>query len=93
MLVLSRQVGESVIIEDVTLTLTRVGDGYVEVSLTKVSGGEKTVLTLPHDERVSICYDVEVIFVAAMGTKVRFGFEFPPKVTIIRHRAQSIPDE
>lgn len=84
MLVLSRKIGESVIIEDVALTLARVGDGYVEVSLAKTTGGKMTVLTLPHHERVAICYNVEVIFVEATGEKARFGFEYPPEVTITR---------
>ena len=82
MSILSREVGESVAIEDVVLTLARVGNGYAEVSPGKCAGGKKTILTLPHRERKTICYNVEVVLVAVEGKKVRFGCEHPPEVTI-----------
>ena len=84
MYVLSRRVGESVIIEEVALTLARLGDGYAEISLAKIAGGSKTILTLTHQERKAICYDVELVLVAVKDDRARFGFEYPPEVTITR---------
>ena len=86
MLVMSREVGESVVIEDVVMTLARVGDRYAEVSLRKVTGGKKSILTLPHNERKAICYNVEVVFIEVKGEKARFGFEHPTDVTITRQK-------
>ncbi len=84
MLVLSREIGESVVIEDVVLTLVSVSEKYVEVSLVKMSGGKVTMATLPHDQTVEICYDVEVVVVNTKGPKVRLGFETPDDLTIRR---------
>ena len=84
MFVLSREIGESVIVEDVALTLVRIGEQYVEVSLVKMTGGKSTVLTLPRHQPVDICYDVQVVFVAAENSKARLGIEYPPEVSITR---------
>jgi sRNA-binding carbon storage regulator CsrA len=84
MLILSREVGESVAIEGAVLTLVRIDEGYVEVSLVKMAGGTPKILTLPHGQRVDICYGAEVVFVGATGEGVRFGFEYPPSVSITR---------
>lgn len=70
MLILSRELGESVVFEDVVLTLAKVGSRYVEVSLVKATGDKRTVVTLPHNEYVDICDDVRVIFINVNGTKV-----------------------
>lgn len=84
MLILSREVGESVIIEDVALTLVRFGAKSAEVSFVKLAGGKSVILQLPHHQARDVCYDVQVVFVGAKGTKVRLGFEAPPHVTITR---------
>ena len=84
MLVLSRAVGESVVIEDVNLCLVRTTSQYAEVSLTKLSGGKSVVVTLPLQKKVDICYDVEAVFVATNGEKARLGFEYPNGVSVLR---------
>ena len=84
MLVLSREPGESIVIEDVLFTLIRVSEQYLEASLVKMAGGKSTTLTLPQNEGVDICYDVQVVFISAKGTNVRLGFEIPDHVTITR---------
>ena len=85
MLVRSREIGESVVIEDVALTVIRTSDEYVEVSLAKISGGRSTIVTLPHQEYVEICYEVQIVFIATKDTKVRLGFEAPSETRICRH--------
>lgn len=84
MLVLSREPGEAVIIDDVVFTLARVADGYVEASLRKTAGGIPTVITLPHHRHIDICYGVQVVFIEATGVRATLGFEHPPEVTICR---------
>jgi sRNA-binding carbon storage regulator CsrA len=84
MLVLSREVGEAIIIEDVVLTLAQVADGYVDVSLRKTTGGRRIVLALPHHQRIEICYGVEAVFIDATSAGARLGFDHPPEVTISR---------
>jgi len=84
MLILSREVGEAVIIEDVALTLVRIGENYVEVSLVKTTGGRPVVLTLPHHQYINVCYNAQAVFVATKGTQARLGFEAPPDVAIRR---------
>ena len=84
MFVLSREVGQSVVIEDVAVTLVRIGEAYVEVSLVKMAGGKSLVVTLPYQQPKDICYNVQVVFVAVTGMKARLGFEAPPEVAITR---------
>ena len=50
MLVLSRELGDSVIIEDVRVTVVRIGPKYAEVSLVKLAGGKPVELILPRLE-------------------------------------------
>ncbi len=92
MLVLSRKVGEAIIIEDVVLTLARVADGYVEVSLRKKTGGRPTVLALPHHQRIDICYSVEAVFIDATSAGARLGFEHPAEVTLRRLESSGSDD-
>ena len=75
MLVLSREAGESVVIEDVVLTLVGISEEYVEASLVKLTGGRVTIATLPRNEYVEICYDVRVIYFNLKEGRVRLGFE------------------
>ena len=84
MLVLSRELGESVVIEDVRLTVLRIDSAYAEVSLAKVAGGKPVVLTLPRHEYVQACYDVRIVFIQVNGPKVRLGFDAPREVHISR---------
>lgn len=84
MLVLSREIGESLVIEDVALTLVTVGGRYAEVSLVKLAGGKTIVVALPYGEYVDICYDARVVLIRAEGTKARLGFEAPEGVLIRR---------
>ncbi|HUG18843.1 MAG TPA: hypothetical protein VMM56_07675 [Planctomycetaceae bacterium] len=85
MLVLSREIGQSIVIEDVLLTLLRIDEEYVEFSLTKLTGGKPKIVTLPHREQIEICYEVQVALIQIKGSRARFGFEYPPEVEITRH--------
>ena len=84
MLILSREIGEAVVINDVVVTVVRIDDDYLEISLVKATGGKSRVAVLPRQQSVDICYDAQVVFVGAKGTKARLGFEVPVEVTIQR---------
>ena len=86
MFVLSREIGESVAVEDVDVTLVRIGEAYVEVSMAK-STGRPLVITLPHDQAVDICYNVQMVFISKKGTKAYLGFEAPKEITITRRES------
>jgi sRNA-binding carbon storage regulator CsrA len=84
MLLLSRTAGQAVVIEDVELTVVRIAPEYIELCLRKMTGGKATVLTVPHNRRVEICYDVQLVFVTTDGVKARIGFEAPENIHIAR---------
>ena len=84
MFVLSREIGESVLIEDVDVRLIRMTPRYAEVSLAKLTGGAPVVVTLPLQKKVHICYDVQAVFVSTKGDMARLGFEYPADISIVR---------
>lgn len=84
MLILSREIGESFLIEDVVVTLVRVDGRYAEVALRKSSGGKPRLLTLRRDDLVTVCYDAQLVLVALSGSKARFGIESPDEIEVRR---------
>lgn len=87
MLVLSREIGDSIRIEDVKLTLVRIDEQqppYVEIVLAKTLGGKRRVVTLPQDEWIEICYGVTIGLVATSKRKARLGLEYPTGVDLRR---------
>jgi sRNA-binding carbon storage regulator CsrA len=84
MLVLSREIGESVAIDNLTVTLVEVGERYVEVCVENELSGQSTLSRLPHLQYVEITPEVQVLFVAANGTTARIGFVAPRDMRIAR---------
>ncbi|MEX1095822.1 MAG: carbon storage regulator [Planctomycetales bacterium] len=85
MLVLSREIGTSIVIEDVRVTLVRVGPEHCEVALEKLAGGTRRIATLPRDESVEVCYGARLVFIGASGTKARLAIDAPREVHVARH--------
>ena len=84
MLVLTREIGQSVIIEDVRVTVIRFGSDFAELSFAKITGGEAKIVTMSRNESVDACYDVRITFVQGTRAKLRLGFEAPREVHIHR---------
>ncbi len=74
-LVLSREIGQAVLIEDVVVTLVAATAEYAEVSLQKLSGGKTVIATLPKQQCVDACYDTQLVYIEGKGKKVRLGIE------------------
>ena len=83
MLVLSRKIGESVIVEDVRVMVVSI-EPTVEVVLQKVAGGEEVRAVLPHDQYVDACYDTQLIHIESRSEKVRLGIEAPEGIRVHR---------
>lgn len=84
MLVLTREVGQAFVIEDVAVTLVSANTEYAEVSLQKLSGGQAVIATLPKNQGVAACYDSELIFIKLSGEKARLGIQAPRHLHISR---------
>lgn len=84
MLVLSREIGTSIVIEDVRVTLVRVGPEHCEVALEKLAGGRRRIATLPREESVAACYDTRLVFLGMRGAQARLGIDAPRDVHIAR---------
>jgi sRNA-binding carbon storage regulator CsrA len=84
MLVVTRNSGTSLDINDVQLTLLRVTQGYVEVSLQKPASIHPSIVTLLHRQYTDICYGVRIVLLEATGARATLGFEYPDGVSISR---------
>lgn len=85
MFVLSREIGQSILIEDVEITLVDVRPEFAEVTFQKDSGGQKRSKKLPHDESVAICYDAQMVFIQFRNaSSARIGIEAPTSVQVFR---------
>lgn len=85
MLVLSREIGQAIVIDDVVITVVRVTPEYAEITLQKVTGGKKVIATLPLNEYVDACYNTQIVFITSRGNKARFGVEAPADLPIYRY--------
>lgn len=84
MLILSREIGQAIVIDDVVVTVIRVGGRSAEVSLQKLTGGKRVVATLLRDEPVDACYNTRLLFIESRGPKVRLGIDAPDGIEIRR---------
>ena len=85
MLVLSRRVHESIIVNEViVVTVAAIPRAAVELSLATIEGGELSRLHLSKNESAIIGSGVRVTLVEATTEKVRLGIELPPGVSISR---------
>ena len=90
MLVLMREAGSSVSIEDITFTIIALGDGVADVSLAKPKSERPKVITLIRGETVEICYGVTVVLIKVSDKSVRLGFECPREISIVR--SEHVPE-
>ncbi|MAG93929.1 MAG: hypothetical protein CMJ48_09295 [Planctomycetaceae bacterium] len=87
MLLLSREPGQSLIIEDVRLTVIRATSDDVELSLRKIIGGTPSLVTLQRGTPVDACYDVKITYVTLSDNRVRIGIDAPRELSIAREEA------
>lgn len=88
MLVISRRIQESIIVNDVlVVTVTDISDGTVELSLATIEGGVLRTLFLNREEYAPVCSGVRVCLIECSTKKVRLGIEYPPQITIARHES------
>jgi sRNA-binding carbon storage regulator CsrA len=84
MLVLSRQIGESVIIDnEVVVTVAVLGREFVELSRSDSTGKTAGIVTVGKEPAI-LARDVLVYFIQSNGEKARLGFKGPPGCRIDR---------
>lgn len=82
MLVLTRGVGQSLLIEDVQLKLIYLDPNSMIFSMEKLKGGRETKVRLQRHQIVNVCYDVKFQLISVEGSTARLGLEHPESVTI-----------
>lgn len=83
MLVVSREVGESlVVVGRMLLTVAVAGRHFVDLSLSDLCGRQLRVVTLPKSATVPVAHGIRGVFIEAVGSRVRLGFEYPGGVSI-----------
>ena len=87
MLVLSRKLGESLVINDLIATIDSFADDHSVLSLMRTNCEFLRKVTAPFNESIEITDDVRAVMIRAEGDKVRFGIEIPPDCTIARWEA------
>jgi hypothetical protein len=86
MLVLSRRLGESVVIDDEAIaTVAVIGRDLVELSLTRLDGSNLGLAALGLGELTPVFAGVRGIIVRIDPAGVRLGFEGHPGSRIDRH--------
>jgi len=76
MLVLSRKIGEQVVIDDRWIaTIEQIDPDAVRLSLANHRGVPLGYPVAPLDARIALIRDVEVVYIRAEGEKVRLGFQ------------------
>ena len=85
MLLISREVGESLVLaESTVVTVAVVGDDFVDLGLSDLSGRRLGVVTLRKETKTLLVHGVQGIFIKAVGQRVRLGFEYPPGISLRR---------
>lgn len=82
MLVLTRDIGQSLLIEDVQLRMIYADPNSMIFSMEKLAGGRETKVRLQRHQIVNVCYDVKFQLISVEGTTARLGLEHPESVTI-----------
>ena len=83
--VLSRKIGECILIGDQVLTLLRIADAYVEISLAKTTGEDYRTAKLWQQRPVQLLSNVQVGLVSTDGLRARLGINAPPQFGIARN--------
>ena len=86
MLLLSRQLGEAIVIDNhVIATLAVLANDFVEFSLSDINGANSSsIVTVGKKELTAIVAGVRAVFVRKDAHKARLGFEYPPEIRIDR---------
>jgi sRNA-binding carbon storage regulator CsrA len=87
MLILSRQLGESVVIDDLVVTVDSYADDHAILSLMKTNCEFLRKVTAPFHEPVEISDHVRAWMVRAERDRVRLGFDAPRDCSISRWEA------
>jgi carbon storage regulator CsrA len=92
MLVLSRRLGESLVVNDqLVLTIALLAEDYVELSLINATGSFLVSFTARADESVSLTDAIQVTVIQFEGEKVRLGVEGPRDSRIDRGEFWNLP--
>jgi sRNA-binding carbon storage regulator CsrA len=85
MLVLSRNLGESIVIDnEVVVTVAVVGREFVELSISHSTGTVSDIVTVGNKEPMLVAHGVRARFIRSEGEKVRLGFDGPSGCRIDR---------
>jgi sRNA-binding carbon storage regulator CsrA len=84
MLILSRHVGDALIIGDVVVTLKKYDAKSAEMSLTHQDGEASEVLVLNRDQPAPGPHDTHLVYIERRQDKIRLGIEVPHNVPIHR---------
>lgn len=85
MLVLSRRVGESVVIGDeLIVTITFIGSEAVELTLTGRDNSFLKSSVLGLNDRLLINDEIQVVLIRLQRERARLGIETPPGTSVAR---------
>lgn len=87
MLVLSRKLGESIVVNDLIITVDSFTDDHSILSLMRTNCEFLRKVTAPFNEYVEITDEVRAVMIRAERDKVRLGIESPPDSIISRWEA------
>ncbi|MEW4488865.1 hypothetical protein AB1L42_12335 [Thalassoglobus sp. JC818] len=82
MLVLTCDVGQSLLIEDVQLVLIYADARSIIFSMRKLSGGRETKVSLQRHQIVNVCYNVSFQLMSVSGQSANLVLEHPEEVSI-----------
>jgi sRNA-binding carbon storage regulator CsrA len=85
LLIVSREIGQSLVIaEHVLLTVAVLGQDFVDLGLTDLSGRPLGVVTVAKGSSTNVIHGVRGTFIGMRGTRAQLGFEHPANVNITR---------
>lgn len=82
MLVITCDVGQSLVIEDVQLTLIYANSRSIIFSLEKLAGGRQTKVSVQRHQIVDVCYNVKFQLLSVSGQTAKLLLEPPENVQI-----------
>jgi sRNA-binding carbon storage regulator CsrA len=85
MLILSRRLGESLVIDgQIVVRIAVIGANFVDIGLSQVDGIPIGVVTLVQNTSTPIAQGVRGVVIELRGGRVRMGLEYPEGVAITR---------
>ncbi|MBT5018022.1 hypothetical protein OAF42_02575 [Planctomicrobium sp.] len=82
MLVMTLDVDQSLLIEDVQLRLTSADARQIIFTMTKLSGGRETNVVMQRHQIVVVCYNVRFQMISVEGQTARLVLEPPENIQI-----------